>query len=145
VARLAPMPGKLWLARGTIAVTWLISVASIPLGLLILADFATAERDHPDPRARIAWALRRGHHLHYAVHLIAGRLLDLCPCTRAAASTQYYRARFHAVTRRQRAVVAPRPSGAPTDWAAYAAGPMAVARDWIGDGVSWLSRSIWFG
>jgi hypothetical protein len=125
--------------RVALAAAVLLMVAAIPLGLLALADYVSAGSNHGDGLTKVGWTLRRGNHLHYAVHLIAGRLLDLCPCTQAAAATQYCRARFHAVTRLQRAVVARRQPGTPTDWAAYATGPMAVAGDWIADGVSWLS------
>ena len=87
----------------------LVFLGLFSLGLLGLADLSMAGNGSPDVGARAQWAWDRGDHLHYAVHILAGRVLDLCPCTRRAADAQYYYARFHAVTPRQRDVVSNTP------------------------------------
>jgi plastocyanin len=110
----------------------------VGLVLLAYADFAMAANGSRDVGARAQWALEHGDHLHYAGHLAAGRLLDICPCTRRAAAAQYYYARFHAVTSRQMAVLATTRPGSASEWAAYVTGPLAVGFDWVGDGIGWL-------
>src|SRR5436190_16257310 len=45
-------------------------------------------------RARAVW--QDGDRLHFAVHLAAGRALEVCPCTRDMAGVEYWRASFHA-------------------------------------------------
>jgi len=128
--------------RIAFAAAVVLLVTGVPVGLLAVADFVGAGRQHGEGLARVGWTLRRGDHLHYAVHLMAGRVLELCPCTHAAASSQYERARYHALTRLQRTVVAPKQPepGSLEYWVAYATGPMAVAQAWLADGVAWLRR-----
>jgi hypothetical protein len=109
------------------------------LGLLGVADVSSAGNGGRDLRQRAALALAEGDHLHFAIHILAGRAFDLCPCTRRAADGQYNRARFHAVTPRQRSVVGNTHPQTPTEWVDYVVGPVAVASDWIGDGISWLA------
>jgi plastocyanin len=128
-----------WLFRGVFAAGLTLFLGLFGLGLLALADFSMAGNGSPDMRARAAWAWNRGDHLHYAVHLLQGRLLDICPCTRRAADAQYYRARFHAVTPRQQAVLANTRPDSPAAWVTYIFGPAAVGLDWVGDGISWLA------
>lgn len=113
-------------------------VACVGVGLLTLADALAPGDGSLDASGRLGWAIRSGDHLHFAVHITAGRLLDVCPCTRRAAATQYYRAHFHAVTPLQRAVVATVPPRSPTDWSTYLFGPLGVGARWLGDGVAWL-------
>ena len=132
---------KPWLLRATLALAGLAVLSGVSLGLLALADFAMAGNGSRDVGARVQWTWDRGDHLHYAVHLIAGRVLDLCPCTRRAAATQYYYAHFHAITPRQIAVINNVHPATPGAWAAYIAGPFAVGLDWVGDGVRWLTGS----
>jgi hypothetical protein len=43
--------------------------------------------------------------VHYGAHLLAGRTLGLCPCTRGLAALQYSKAVWHARTPHQRALV----------------------------------------
>ena len=43
--------------------------------------------------------------VHYDVHLLAGRTLSLCPCTRGLAAVQYSKAMWHARTQHQRALI----------------------------------------
>jgi hypothetical protein len=52
-------------------------------------------------------AVRVGHddQVHYAGHLVAGRLLSLCPCATALAERQYARGMYHARTPRQKALL----------------------------------------
>jgi plastocyanin len=111
------------------------------LALLGLADFSMAGNGSPEVRARAQWAWEHGDHLHYAVHILQGRALDLCPCTRRAADAQYYYAHFHAVTPHQAAVVSNIRPNNPAQWVAYAVGPPRVVLDWVGDGISWLAGS----
>jgi plastocyanin len=127
-----------WVARAVIALLVAALVGVVGLALLALADFDTAGNGSTDPRARARWTLERGDHLHYAVHIVAARLLDICPCTGRAAAFQYYRAHFHAVTPRQRAVAVDAPPRSVAGLVTYVAGPFGVVFDWIGDGISWL-------
>jgi plastocyanin len=92
----------------------------------------------PDPRARAEWTLASGDHLHFAFHIMAGRVLDLCPCTRRAAGAQYFRAHFHALTPLQKTVADNSHPGTPAQWANYFFGPAQVAFAWVGDGMHWL-------
>jgi hypothetical protein len=52
-------------------------------------------------------ALQVGHddQVHYIGHLLAGRVLSLCPCTAAFAEHQYSRGMYHAHTPRQKALL----------------------------------------
>jgi plastocyanin len=127
-----------WVVRGLLALGLVVLLGMLSVGLLGLADFSMAGNGSPDMRARLQWAWDSGDHLHYAGHLVAGRILDLCPCTRRAADAQYYYAHFHAITPRQRAVVNNTHPGNPAAWVAYVVGPAAVGLDWIGDGISWV-------
>jgi plastocyanin len=128
-----------WVRRIVLALAALALLSILSLGLLALADFAMAGNGSRDVGARAQWTWERGDHLHYAVHLVAGRVLDLCPCTRRAAAAQYHYAHFHAVTPRQVAVINNVHPATPGAWAAYIAGPFAVGLDWVGDGVHWLA------
>ena len=49
--------------------------------------------------------VERDNSVHYGVHLLLGRALALYPPTRRLADWQYYKARWHARTRYQRALV----------------------------------------
>jgi plastocyanin len=111
----------------------------VGFGLLALADYDMAGNGSPNARARLAWVWARGDHLHFAVHITQARLLDLCPCTRRAAGTQYYRAHFHAVTPHQRALAADSNPHTVADWAEYIAGPVVVVGDWVHDAATWLA------
>jgi len=92
----------------------------------------------PDLRARAQWVWDRGDHLHFAVHMIQGRIFDLCPCTRRAAANQYYEAHFHAITPRQVALAAMANPHSAADWAEYVFGPVGVGLDWVHDGIAWI-------
>jgi plastocyanin len=113
----------------------------LSFGLLALADYTIAGNGSPNPRARAAWTLASGDHLHFAFHIMVGRVLDICPCTRQAAGGQYYRAHFHALTPLQRAVAANTHPHTPAEWANYIFGPAGVAFAWVGDGLQWLGGS----
>jgi hypothetical protein len=117
-----------------------VSFVAVSFALLAYADFLSAQDSIPQPRARPEWAVRRGDHLHYGVHLMAGRVLDICPCTRNAALTQYQRARFHAVTPRERVVLGAIRPKTPEEWLEYAVGPLDVGLAWLGDAVAWVSQ-----
>jgi plastocyanin len=112
---------------------------SLGFGLLTLADVASPANRGPDLSGRVLAAISRGDHLHYAFHVLAGRVLDICPCTRRAAAAQYYRATYHAITPRQRAVIAASPPRSADQWLTYLWGPSAVIGDWIKDGMAWAS------
>jgi plastocyanin len=108
------------------------------LMLLFVADYQVAGNGSPSPRERALWVIAHGDHVHYAVHVTAGRILSLCPCTRRAAATQYYRAKFHALTPHQRALLdstAPHTVG---QWATFVVAPVQVGLDWVGDGLAWV-------
>jgi plastocyanin len=126
-----------WFKRGLIALGAMSVLVMIGVGLLVYADSAIAADGSTDFADQVRWAWEHGDHLHYAGHLAAARLFDLCPCTRRRAAAHYYYARFHAVTPRQKAVLANVP-GNLTSLAAYVTGPIAVGFDWVGDGFKWL-------
>jgi plastocyanin len=109
------------------------------LGLLVAADAVTPGDGSQDAAGRLDWAIHSGDHLHFAGHVAAGRLLDVCPCTRGLADGQYYRAHFHAVTPLQLAVAATTRPHSPAEWTIYVGGPLGIGRDWLGDGLAWLS------
>jgi plastocyanin len=111
----------------------------ITAALLFYADFSMAGNGSSDARAQAAWALDRGDHLHFAGHILLGRVFDLCPCTRRAAAAQYFYAKFHAVTPRQKSVATTTNPHNLRELATYFGGPFGVAFEWAGDGVSWLS------
>ena len=113
-------------------------VVGLATGLLTLADTLAPGDGSQSLSGRLAWTIHSGDHLHFAVHVAAGRVLDLCPCTRAAAAAQYYRAHFHAVTPLQRAVVATVAPRTAAEWSVYVFGPLGVGANWVGDGVAWL-------
>ena len=127
-----------WLLRLGLAAVGLGLLLLVSLGLLAYADFTMAGNGSPDVRARAQWVWDRGDHLHFAVHIIEGRIFDLCPCTRRAADAQYFYAHFHAVTPHQGAVAANTHPASPQQWVDYVTGPFVVAGDWIHDGIAWL-------
>jgi plastocyanin len=127
-----------WIKRGLLALGVFAFLGVTSLALLVYADIAMAGDGSRDFGEQAQWAWAHGDHLHYAGHLVAARLFDVCPCTRRTAAAHYYYARFHAVTQRQKDVlVNARPASA-AEWAAYVTGPIAVGLDWLGDGVAWL-------
>jgi hypothetical protein len=79
------------MTRATIIALGLVAV----LGLAVSAPSLTRT------------ALQVGHddQLHYVVHLFAGRVLSLCPCTAQMANNQYTRGMYHARTPRQQALL----------------------------------------
>jgi hypothetical protein len=52
-----------------------------------------------------ALSLAHNDQVHYGGHLVAGRLLSLCPCTARLAETQYIRGTYHARTPKQLALL----------------------------------------
>jgi plastocyanin len=62
----------------------------------------------------------------------------VCPCTRRAAAAQYYRAKFHALTPHQRALLQVTSPRSPEEWARYFLEPVQVGLEWLGDGLAWL-------
>src|SRR5205814_9285328 len=124
-----------WLIRGLIAIGALALLLLTSLSLLALADYNTSANGSVDASERIQWTYGHGDHLHFAVHLIQGRVFDLCPCTRRAADAQYFYAKFHAVTPRQQAVLKSSRPGSIAGLGEYIVGPFGVGLDWIGDGI----------
>jgi hypothetical protein len=55
--------------------------------------------------ASSALSLAHNDQVHYGGHLLAGRLLSLCPCTAQLAETQYLRGTPHARTPMQLALL----------------------------------------
>jgi plastocyanin len=109
------------------------------LGLLSFADYDMAGNGSTSSAARLAWVWQRGDHLHFAVHIAEGRLLDICPCTRRAANFQYFKAHFHALTPHQAALAADSNPHSLSQWAEYIGGPVVVSLDWIHDGMTWIA------
>jgi hypothetical protein len=110
----------------------------IGLGLLATSDYVGQASRISGTQNRLLWTLAHGDHLHFAVHMLAGRLFDLCPCTRHKAAVQYVRASYHARKPTEVALVRNvRPTTA-QGWADYALAPALVVSEWIGDGIGWL-------
>jgi hypothetical protein len=129
------------LARLLAAAMTLALLGVVGLGLLATSDYVGQASRISGTQHRLLWTLAHGDHLHFAVHMLAGRLLDVCPCTRRAAEVQYWRASYHARTATERALVRnARPSSA-HGWVVYAVAPAVVAAEWIGNGVAWLDAS----
>jgi len=80
-------------------------IGMVTLAGLVLADWREARSERSTLLSQLAYAVDRGDHLHYVVHLGLGRLADLCPCTRVLAEDQYVRALQHVRTERQEALV----------------------------------------
>jgi len=119
-------------------VGWLAAlVGGITLALLFVADYNMAGSGSSDSRARVAWAFDRGDHLHFAVHLAAGRVFDLCLCTRRTADAHYFYAKFHALTRHQKAALSTIHPHSLGEFGAYLVAPFVVGADWLGDGANW--------
>jgi hypothetical protein len=49
--------------------------------------------------------VRAHERLHFAIHLAAGRVFSICPCTRGLAREQYWKASMHAPTSMEEALV----------------------------------------
>jgi plastocyanin len=131
-------PLRRWLRRAVLAVVGLGLFGVLSLGLLAYSDFAMAANGSSDARARAQWVWDHGDHLHFAVHVIQARLLDICPCTRRAADAQYYYAHFHALTPRQQAIAANHRPTNLSQWVDYVTSPFIVGLEWAGDGIAWL-------
>lgn len=128
------------LGRAAAVLCVLGCLAVLALSALAVADFNDAPARYTTFRARVTWVLETGNHLHFATHIVAGRVLDICPCTRAAADTEYWRARYHAVTPLEQRVglrVMPR---TPAEFVDYLAGPFEVGLAWLEDGLRWLGH-----
>src|SRR5947208_17009822 len=67
-----------WVFRSLIGIGLAVFMVVFSLALLGLADFSMAGNGSPDTRARLQWAWDRGDHLHFAVHILSARVLDLC-------------------------------------------------------------------
>jgi plastocyanin len=126
------------LKLGLAAVGLACLLGGVTFVLLFVADYNMAGTGSSDPKTRAGWVWERGDHLHYGIHLVLGRVFDLCPCSRNAAGAQYYYAKFHAVTPRQKAVITNIKPANIGEWAGYISGPSLVWFDWIGDGIAWL-------
>lgn len=127
-----------WLRRALVGVAALGFLSVVSLCLIMLADIQIAGNGSRDFGERLSWTIERGDHLHYAGHLVLGRIFDLCPCTRRAADAQYYHARFHATTLTQQAVLVTSRPGSLAGLGEYLIGPLRVGVEWIGDGIAWL-------
>src|SRR5262249_847635 len=139
----APAPRRrrwsAWLKPLLALLAVLAATFVVGMALLFYADFTTAANGSSDPRTRAAWALDHGDHLHFAGHIVLGRVLDPCPCSRRPAAARYFYAKFHAVTARQKSVATTTEPHNLREWATYLGGPFGVAFDWLGDGIGWLS------
>jgi hypothetical protein len=86
-------------------------MAVIAVGLLDSVDVGSGSARDSLP-SRTLTVLQSSNQVHYAVHLLLGSALEVCPCTRTLAATQYSKASHHASTPRQMALVAAdRPHG----------------------------------
>jgi hypothetical protein len=79
------------MTRATVVAVGLVAV----LGLVAVSPSLT----------RLALQVGHDDQVHYVVHLLAGRMLSLCPCTAQLADTQYERGMHHAHTPRQKALL----------------------------------------
>jgi hypothetical protein len=93
--------------------TGLLLLAALALvllmGFLVLAPSARASvragMTREGLHSQALTDLQANNSVHYDVHLLLGRTLALCPCTRRLADTQYSKATWHARTRHQKALV----------------------------------------
>lgn len=84
---------RTWVWFGLVLIA--ASAIALPAGVdLVRAGFTRADQ-RSDNYDRV----------HYGVHLIAGRILSVCPCTRGHAPDEYARALQHAGTSRRQALV----------------------------------------
>ncbi len=113
-------------------------VAVAPLALLSVADLVEGANLFSSPTDGVRWTLEHGDHLHFAVHVLSGRLLDVCPCTREAARDHYQRAQRHARSPRQMAAVSQVRPHSVGEWWEYATAPLRVGAEWARDGIAWL-------
>jgi hypothetical protein len=79
------------MTRATLVAMGLVAV----LGLAAVAPSLT----------RVALQVGHDDQVHYVVHLFAGRMLSLCPCTASMADHQYARGMYHAHTPQQKALL----------------------------------------
>jgi hypothetical protein len=126
------------LGRLLLACVALGVMAMAGLGLLAAADYVGETGGIPTTAGRVEWTLHHGDHLHFAVHMVAGRVFDLCPCTRRAAAEQYWRASFHAQTPTEMALARNIRPRSFSGYVAYTMAPFAVGAEWIGKGVAWI-------
>jgi hypothetical protein len=88
-----------------------MSVRTTTVSLVTVAAMLTVA-----PRLRsVALQVAHDDQLHYAGHLLAGRVLSLCPCTVQLAEMHYAKGMFHARTPREEALLT---SDRPTTWRA---------------------------
>jgi hypothetical protein len=85
------------------AVALLLVAGVVPLTLTVPAVRTAVT--HQTARYPALAALQTENSVHYGAHLLAGRTLALCPCTRGLAALQYSKATWHARTPYQRALV----------------------------------------
>lgn len=134
-----------WLRRALAVACLLGCLAALSLTALAIADLNEVPARNTTLRSRVAWVLDNGDHLHFAIHIVAGRVLDICPCTRSAADAQYWRARYHAVTPLEQRVglrVSPK---TPAEFVDYVAGPFEVGLEWLEDGAKLLAQQAGAG
>jgi hypothetical protein len=77
-------------------------LAVLLLGALGVMVVAAGSDSVPAPLER---AIRRHERLHFGLHLAAGRVLSVCPCTRDQSQEQYGKAAAHAPSPQERALV----------------------------------------
>jgi hypothetical protein len=113
------------------------------VGVVVLAELSLADYLSTSPNAstqvRVISVLAHGDHLHYAVHLVSGRFLELCSCTDRAAATQYWRASFHARSGRQQQLLTDQ---RPANPFARAADTADLALNSLGWSVSEIPRLV---
>ncbi len=126
------------LARLLAAAMSVALLGVVGLGLLATSDYVGQASRISGTQNRLLWTFAHGDHLHFAVHMVAGRLLDFCPCTRQAARVQYWRASYHAKTATEAALVRNARPTTTHGWVVYAVAPAAVVGEWIGNGIVWL-------
>jgi hypothetical protein len=110
----------------------------VTLGGLLVADWREARHERGRLLAQVAHALDRGDRLHYVMHLVIGRVADLCPCTRGFAEDQYARALYHARTARQEALVTTERPTSTGDVLVDAVGMLGSGIRWTFTASAWL-------
>ena len=128
---------SLVLSMGLVLVVVVVTLAS-----LVVADWAEAQDRKSGLLPQLVYALDGGDHLHYVVHLVLGRVLDLCPGTRSLAEEQYRRAMAHARTGHQLALVTSQQPTTLRQRVADAAGMLGSGVRWGARGATWLVSSV---
>jgi len=119
-----------------------ILIGLVMLVGLVAADWREARSERSTFLTQLAYAVDRGDHLHYVVHLGLGRIADLCPCTRRLADDQYVRALWHVRTERQEALVTSQRPMSPRAFVDDTVEIMGSGFRWADTATAWVASRV---